>query len=181
MPKKSRSKSKKSPKPRRCIYISGKTDKQCSNKEVYRGVWVCNKHMDKMYNLQLKKSAINGAGLGLFAGKHGFKKGDIVGEYSRYDMKQKESKTVKKCNDSKNEHKCWEYVYCDDKKSCWDARYTTSVIVRHANDSRNKKNNASFKEFGRRVFMVADKNILVGTEVFCDYGDDYDWSFLNDL
>lgn len=159
---------------RRCNYIN-KYGKQCKNKEAVPGVYFCNLHLDKAYNLKVKKSAIKGAGYGLFAGKYGFKKGEIIGEYSRYDIRQKGDH----CVDSReDQHICSSYLYCDEKW-CWDARWTPSVVVRHANDSRSiRKNNAYFDEMGGRVFVMADKSIKPGKEIFLDYGDEYDWSFL---
>jgi len=75
-------------------------------------------------------------------------------------------------------HKCQAYIYCSDNE-CWDAKNTPSIIVRYANDARSvRANNASFIDEGRRVFMVADKKIKPDAEIFCDYGDNYDWSFL---
>lgn len=163
---------------RQCIYIN-KNEKQCKNNEYLHGTWLCNTHINKLYNLKLGKSAIKGAGTGLFAGKEGFKKGHIIGEYSRYDVKMKESIFNEKCKKDKS-HKCSEYVYCDNTKSCWDARYTPSIIVRYSNDTRSKKNNATFENIGGRSFMLATKKIAPEDEIFCDYGDDYDWSFLDE-
>ena len=121
-------------------------------------------------------SSIKGAGMGLFAGSYGFKKNSIIGEYSRYDIKKTMAKMYKHCKS----HQCQAYIYCSNN-DCWDAKNTPSIIVRHANDSRSeRRNNASFDEYGRRVFMVADKNIKPRSEIFCDYGEDYDWGFLDD-
>lgn len=161
----------------KCIFISVR-NKRCENFESVKGSSFCNQHSNKLFNLKLKPSSIKGAGTGLFAGKEGFKKGDIIGEYSRYDIKESEKDFNKRCENIKS-HKCSEYVYCDDHKNCWDARYRPDIIVRYANDSRkDSKNNAEFENFGRRSFMMASKNIKPNTEIFCDYGDSYDWSFL---
>lgn len=153
-----------------CIYIN-RNNKRCEKSEAVRGCWYCNSHLNKLVNLRLKKSAIKEAGTGLFAGSDGFKKNTIIGEYSRYDIKKDEKKV--NCHT----HKCSEYLYCDDK-ICWDAKSTPSVIVRYANDARDKRNNAYFENFGGRAFMMASKKIKPGEEIFCDYGDSYDWSFL---
>jgi len=169
---KKKSKSKKN----KCLFINSK-NKRCTNLEAVHGSWFCNTHLNKLYNLKLKPSAIKGAGNGLFAGSQGFKKGDIIGEYSRYDIKETESHFKKRCSKTKS-HKCSEYVYCDNDNSCWDARYKESIIVRYANDARGSKNNAEFDNFGKRAFMMANKNIKPNSEIFCDYGDEYDWSFL---
>lgn len=156
----------------RCVHKTG--DKQCKYSQATDGSWFCNKHLNLLFNLSIKPSAIKGAGMGLFAGSEGFKKGDVIGEYSRYDIKKSPSLTFKNCTT----HKCQAYIYCNDKE-CWDAKNTPSIIVRYANDSRStRRNNAEFDEYGRRVYMVAQKSIKPGAEIFCDYGDDYDWSFL---
>jgi hypothetical protein len=150
--------------------------KRCGYNQAAPNTWFCNRHLDKLYNLTIKPSAIKGAGMGLFAGSEGFRKGDIIGEYSRYDIKGSPSKIFKHCST----HNCTAYIYCSDKE-CWDAKNTPSVIVRFSNDARSeRKNNASFDEMGRRVFMMADKRIPPGAEIFCDYGEDYDWSFLDE-
>jgi hypothetical protein len=173
---------------RQCIYISTR-DKQCNNTEIVPGIWFCNRHLSMIYNLRVKKSQIKGAGMGLYGGKYGFKKGEIIGEYSRYDIKSSQ----KQCNDrcSNKGHDCYAYFYGTNtepfydteygaKRSvCYDARYSNSVVVRYANDSRDRRINASFDEFRGRVFMYAMRNISPGQEIFCDYGDDYDWSFLD--
>ena len=165
---------KKSPKKKtRCTHeVDGK---RCKLNQPVDGVWFCNKHLNKIFNLQIKPSGIKGAGMGLFCGSHPFKKDDIVGEYSRYDIKKSPKETYKNCNT----HECQAYIYCSDAEECWDAKNTPSIIVRFANDARSeRKNNACFEDYKRRVFMYTDKNIKAGNEIFCDYGEDYDWSFL---
>ncbi len=157
-----------------CMYISPK-DVQCKRNEAVKGVWFCNFHLNNLFNLQIKPSGIKGAGYGLFAGSDGFLKNDIVGEYSRYDIKKNSDKAFNKCYS----HKCTEYIYCDEGDSCWDAKNTPSLITRYANDSRDKRNNVSFENIGRRAFMIAYKKIKPYSEIFCDYSDSYDWDFLD--
>ena len=149
---------------------------ECNNKVSVNGKIVCNDYINKLFNLTLNPSSIKGAGIGLFAGKYGFKKGDVIGEYSRYDIMKK----GKEINCSKEEfHSCYEYLYGSNFGKYFDARFAPDVLVRYANDARNqRKNNAYFDEYGRRVFMVASKKIKPYAEIFCDYGPEYDWSFL---
>lgn len=173
--RKSKSRSPRSSRKHQCMYIN-KNDVQCKRIEAVKGVWFCNIHLNNIFNLKIKKSGIKGAGYGLFSGSEGFKKDDIVGEYSRYDIKKSSKKAFNKCYS----HKCTEYIYCDEGDSCWDAKNTPSLLTRYANDARNdKKNNTSFENIGRRAFMVAYKNIKPNSEIFCDYSDSYDWSFLD--
>ncbi len=170
--------SKKSKTCDKCIYYNDSTCRKCPYKQTVKGSWFCNIHLNKLYNLRIKQSSIKGAGKGLFSGSEGFKKDDIISEYSRYDIKKKEKDMYKHCDS----HKCTEYIYCDNlgkKKTCWNAKKSLSVIARYANDSRStKKNNAEFTEERGRVFMIANKNIKADSEIFCDYGGNYDWSFL---
>lgn len=162
-------------KQKKCIYVS-KSRTVCKNKEVINGISFCNKHLNKLYNLKIKKSGIKGAGYGLFAGTHGFKKGEIISEYSRYDIKSNKDP----CDNTREKmHICSEYLFCE-KNTCWDARYNPDIVARYANDARSsRKNNAYFDILGGRVFIMADRKIKPGAEIFVDYGEDYDWSFLD--
>lgn len=157
-----------------CSYVNKKGHK-CKRLEAVPGIYFCNWHNDAVHNLKIGKSAIKGAGTGLFAGKKGFKKGDIIGEYSRYDIKTRGDPCLKSKDYS---HNCSSYLYCDETW-CFDARFTPAIIIRHANDARSRKNNSSFEDYRGRVFLVADKKIKKGQEIFANYGEDYDWSFLD--
>jgi len=143
-----------------------------------RGHTIDNTETDRMYNLLVMPSGIPNAGNGLYAGHAGFKKGEIVGEYSRYDGRltvreaEKEAELAQKRG--VNNHAYWEYAYAN-KKYVWNMRIAYDVLVRYANDARSSRNNAHFDEFGGRVFMIATRNIPPYAEVFCDYGPDY-WS-----
>jgi hypothetical protein len=161
-----------------CIYMTKKRH-QCKRKEAAPGIGFCNGHIDKLFNLKVKPSAIKEAGNGLFIGSKDVKKGEIVAEYSRPDARY----SIKKYYKSEcNTHKCSEYLYCSGEKEfpyCWDARYKPDLVARYANDSRDNRNNVYFVDLHGRSFMLADRKISAGKEVFCDYGDDYDWSFLD--
>lgn len=178
MPSRSRSRSPKRKVRGKCKYSL--QDKKCDEKEAVYGCWFCNKHLNMIFNLKIQPSAIKGAGNGLFAGSYGFKSGDIIGEYSRYDILHDcddFDKKIKKKD--KDNHQTYEYLYGGVRNRCWDARYQLSVITRYANDSRKKtKNNAYFDDIRGRSFMIAGKGIKPGEEIFCNYGKDYDWSFL---
>lgn len=159
---------------RECSYVNSKGEK-CGKNEALPSSFFCNYHLNRVYNLTVKKSSIPNAGNGLFAGKRRFKKGEIIGEYSRYDIQ-----TKYKCDKYKSDklaHECSSYIYCN-KNVCWDAKYYPSIITRYSNDSRSKKNNAFFEDYRGRAFMIASKTIPAGKEIFTDYGDDYVWSFL---
>ncbi len=155
-----------------CIYIS-KDGIRCNHDEVLPKVRYCNQHLNKLFNVTLNKSNIKNAGNGLFAGKEGFKKETIIGEYSRYDIKLTK-KQIDKCYT----HKCTEYLYCDNN-NCWDAKTQFDIFTRYSNDSRDKRNNAYFDDIGGRSFMISSKNIKPGTEIFTTYGESYDWSWLD--
>lgn len=154
------------------------THKHCQDIVQVNGISICNDHADKLQNLCIYPSGIHGAGYGLFAGGHGFHKGDIVGEYSRYDIGVDSKKF--KCPKNQSPHECYEYVFSSDYGKDYDGRHAPDLLTRYSNDARGPRNNAYFKEFGRRVFIMAARNIAPYCEIFTDYGSDYDWSFIED-
>lgn len=137
--------------------------KRCKNKEILPDVWFCNKHLDLMYNLKIKKSTIKNAGYGLFCGSEPIGDTTIVAEYSRKDI-------VIDCSNMKDAT----YVYETIDFVCYDARNTCNLIGRYANDGKSDEiNNAEFIEDYGRVFIVSLRNINPGEEIFCSYGKRY--------
>lgn len=165
-----------STKKHQCAYRNNRGH-ECTHDEVLPGILYCNLHLNRVYNVQIKKSGIPNAGFGLFAGSNGYKKGDIILEYSRNDIRIPQ--IPYKCENASS-HKCSEYIYCDDNELyCWDGRYRKDIIARYSNDSRSaSKNNAYFENYRNRSFIIADRNIRPFHEIFTNYGPDYDWSFL---
>ena len=87
----------------------------------------CWRHFDMKFNIQIKKSGIPRAGLGLFAGHLGFSKGDVIGRYSfphNYVDRREQEKLCKASNDYDG---CWEkqealsqgYLLCDRSQCTW--------------------------------------------------------------
>ena len=104
-------------------------------KRTCRGT-LCWQHLKKQEGLRVKKSTIPGAGLGLFAAKP-FAKGKQVAPYVGEKM-------TKAQVDKRYKGKTAEYVLCQNKKKCVDARKTNAGAARFANDGKGKKNNAKF-------------------------------------
>lgn len=135
----------------------------------------CHYHTFFFCNLYIQKSQIFNTGYGLFVGPHGFKKNDIIGEYSNDNI-------FIKYTDLKNDQNT-DYLYCTSHKlekniKCWNAINPKSTILRYANDAHKSKfkNNAYFKEKYDKngkihVYMIASRNIKPFKEIFCAYSD----------
>ena len=166
----------------RCTYIHPSTDKRC---KLMLGKYpkFCYLHTMLIENLYIDNSNIKNGGNGLFAGPMGFKKGDIIGEYSMPWMKVKSGQV-----DRRNKgHPDTSYLFCDYPKrgqkeedaQCWDGLDIRSTIVRYANDAHGSKfkNNSEFStvksKTGNHVYMVAKQKIAPFDEIFCTYGEDY--------
>ena len=119
--------------------------------------------------LVVKKSKLPGAGKGLFTKKI-IPKGTRIVEYKGRITSWKE------VNHQKGENG---YIFYVKRDHVIDAAPYKKAMARFANDARgiNKKkglaNNAEYKEYGLRVFIVATKDIPAGSEIFVDYGKDY--------
>lgn len=166
----------------KCTFINPDTNIRCTrNLGIYPEF--CEKHTMAIQNLFVDKSNIFNGGMGLFAGEHGFKKGDIIGRYSM-DFIQLTWQELENRTDNPNTS----YVFCnnhrsDNKMKCWDALDYRSTVIRYANDSHGSKfsNNAYFdflrrKEDGKiqnHAYMIASKNIPAFQEIYCSYGDLY--------
>jgi hypothetical protein len=172
----------------KCDYINPESNQKCKN---HIGLYpqFCFIHTLLINNVFISESNIKKAGNGLFAGKFGFKKGDIIGLYSSENNKLTQNDVIKKCDRIKDDS-CWEYVLCNLKKKgqtendiiCWDGQDTHSTIMRFINDARKSpyKNNSYFyiKNNKKRepiAYVIASKNINPYEEIFVSYGKNY-WS-----
>jgi SET domain-containing protein len=117
--------------------------------------------------LEVKKSLIPVAGLGLFAVRP-FAKGETICEYmgdkitvAAYDKKY--------ANDNMGS-----YGMQLDATYVLDAAKTSSGVARYACDyhGSGKKPNAEYVIQGSRIFILALKNIKAGDEILADYGEE---------
>ncbi len=172
---------RKSDKHSKCTFIHPETNKRCKR---YLGMYpkYCSVHTLLIDNLYISKSNIKNAGNGLFSGYFGFKKGDIVSEYSMPWMEVKAKRL-----ETRNEDHDASYVFCDEQKRgqkygdvmCWDGIDIRSTIARNANDAHGSKykNNTYFdtktSNGKKHVYIIASRNIAPKTEIFTDYGENY--------
>lgn len=162
----------------RCAYIHPDTNRRCRMK---LGMYpeFCYIHTMLIHNLYISRSSIPNSGNGLYAGPVGFKRGDIIGEYSTPFNAATQGQIEKRCGDTD----CWSYVFCDDPKrgqaeedaQCWDGLDARSTLIRNINDARGsgRRNNAYFDVIRGRVFAIASRNIRPNTEIFINYGSHY--------
>jgi hypothetical protein len=174
----------------RCIYIDPETNKRC---RLHIGIYpkYCHIHTTLIENLYVAPSGIKRAGNGLFAGPLGFRKNEIIGEYSKDWMKVKQG-TLDCRNGKYSNGECkpvnYSYIFCDEQKKgqkdsdvqCWDGLDKNSTIVRNANDAHGSKyhNNAHFEtrkdSTGKtRIYMIASTRIAGLKEVLVSYGPSY--------
>lgn len=121
--------------------------------------------------LKVKKSQLPEAGKGLFTDKP-IKKNSKIIEYKGEIIDWKEyGKRVKEDKDG--------YLFYINKKRCIDAFATPQHKARFANDAagirrmKGLKNNASYEIFGEQCYIVADRNIDAGEEIFVSYTKEY--------
>lgn len=121
--------------------------------------------------LIIKSSTLPNAGKGLFTTK-AIKKSEKIIEYRGEIIDWKEyEKRVKEDKDG--------YLFYINKKRCIDAYTTPQYKARYANDAtglsrvKGLKNNASYEIEGDRCFIIADRNIAAGEEIFVSYGKEY--------
>ena len=130
--------------------------------------------------LYLKKSILPNAGKGLFTDQH-IKKGFEIVEY--------EGEVVPWSEVEKRAEKGHEgYAFYISERYSVDAYYTKWAMGRYANDATGfsridgLRNNSQYvvkrKNGVRKVFIVASRNILPGTEILVSYGGDY-WKHLS--
>ena len=174
----------------RCTYINPETNRWC---KLHIGIYpkYCHIHTTLIENLFIATSNIPNSGNGLFAGPLGFKKNDIISEYSKDWISVKSGRLdTRNGKNKKGEYKDsnYAYVFCDEQKKgqkekdvqCWDGLDKNSTIARNANDAHGSKyrNNAYFdtrkdKDGKTHVYMIAARNIRGLSEIYCDYGPLY--------
>ena len=162
----------------RCTFINAETNRRC---KLHLGLYpkFCHLHTLLITNLYIADSNIKNAGKGLFSGPYGFKKHDIIGEYSEDWIKLKYSELEKRNGPNKLFNTS--YVYCDAPKddkneNCYDALDIRTTLMRFINDSHGNskyKNNVYFSSHKGHVYIKTSKNIQPFEELFLDYGAEY--------
>lgn len=121
--------------------------------------------------LTVKKSTLPKAGKGLFTDKP-IKKDSKIIEYKGEIIDWKEyEKRVLESKDG--------YLFFINKKRCIDAWDTPQHKARYANDAeglsrvKGLKNNCTYRIFDNKCYIVAERDIKAGEEVFVDYTKDY--------
>lgn len=119
----------------------------------------------------VKTSQLPKAGKGLFTDKP-VKKGEKIIEYKGEIIDWKEyEKRVKEDKDG--------YLFFINKKRCIDAYPTPNYKARYANDAeglsrvKGLRNNSSYEVFGDKCFIVAERDIAAGEEIFVSYSKEY--------
>lgn len=121
--------------------------------------------------LIVKTSALPNAGKGLFTDKP-IKKGKKIIEYKGEIIDWKEyEKRVKDDKDG--------YLFFINKKRCIDAFATPEFKARYANDAeglsrvKGLRNNSSYEIFGDQCYIVSERDIEAGEEIFVSYSKEY--------
>lgn len=121
--------------------------------------------------LLVKTSLLPKAGKGLFTDKP-IKKGKKIIEYKGEIIDWKEyEKRVKDDKDG--------YLFFINKKRCIDAFSTPEFKARYANDAeglsrvKGLKNNSSYEIFGDQCYIVSERDIEAGEEIFVSYSKEY--------
>jgi SET domain-containing protein len=121
--------------------------------------------------LKVKRSQLPNAGKGLFT-TTAIKKKDKIVEYKGEIINWKEyEKRVKEDKDG--------YLFFVNRNHCIDAYSTPEHVARYANDAaglgrvKGLKNNASYEIFGKQCFIVAERDIAAGEEIFVNYTKEY--------
>jgi SET domain-containing protein len=122
-------------------------------------------------NLIVKKSTLPGSGKGLFT-KRDIKKGERFIEYLGEVVTEAEL-------DRRADKNIFGYAFYISKRKCIDAFYTPNELARYANDAKGLSrvegvtNNASYVIYNNRGWIIAEKNIKAGEEIFVSYGAEY--------
>lgn len=122
-------------------------------------------------DLEVKESQIPGAGKGLFT-KRDIKKGERIVEYLG------EIITEAEC-DRRAEKDEYGYIFFISKKKCVDAFHTPNELARYANDAKGLtkvkglKNNCCYTVYKNSGWILAEKDIKAGSEIFVSYGAEY--------
>lgn len=160
-----------------CTAIRASDGKRCTRSTCKYGP-MCWQHTRQHEKVEVKKSTIPGAGLGLFAsckrGKTCFKEKDFVSSYGGRVFPYREAaKAYYKDPDAGF------YLLRMGDGSIVDGAETNSGNARYINDSRDRKtrnvafmsNVAAERDPFKRV--RAKKNIVHAQEIFADYGPGY--------
>jgi len=122
-------------------------------------------------SLKIKRSQLPDAGKGLFTTK-AIKKDTKIIEYKGEIIEWKEyEKRVKENKDG--------YLFYISKKRCIDAFSTPQHMARYANDAAGLrrvpglKNNSSYEIVDDKCFIVAERDIKAGEEIFVSYTKEY--------
>jgi SET domain-containing protein len=119
-------------------------------------------------HLQIKKSLIPGAGMGLFTTVF-IAKGTRIVEYKGRSTTWKDVE-----HDYKNG-----YIYSIDPNHVIDAKTYKKALGRYANDARGLvsskglSNNSKYVVDELKVFIESIKDIPAGSEIFVSYGREY--------
>ncbi|MBA2613159.1 MAG: SET domain-containing protein [Bacteroidetes bacterium] len=121
--------------------------------------------------LKIKNSKLPNAGKGLFTDKP-IKKNSKIIEYKGeiINWKEYEKRVL--------EHKDGYLLYIN-KQRCIDAYDTPKYKARYANDAeglsriKGLKNNAYYEISGKQAYIVAERDINAGEEVFVGYSKEY--------
>jgi uncharacterized protein len=121
--------------------------------------------------LIVKESQLPMAGKGLFTDKP-IKKNTKIIEYRGEIINWKQyEKRVAEDKDG--------YLFFISNSRCIDAYPTPQYKGRYANDAAGLKrvkglsNNSSYQVFGNKCYIVAERDIKAGEEIFVDYTQDY--------
>jgi SET domain-containing protein len=127
--------------------------------------------------LYVKRSTLPKSGKGLFTKRH-IPRGKVVCEY------QGESIPWSECLKREGAGKGGYFMYVT-AKHCIDARPATETLGRYANDAKGftkvegLRNNSFYEIRGKKVFIIARKNIPEDSEILVGYGKEY-WDTLRD-
>jgi SET domain-containing protein len=121
--------------------------------------------------LKVKRSQLPNAGKGLYT-TTAIKKNTRIIEYKGEIIDWKEyEKRVKEDKDG--------YLFYISKKRCIDAFDTPEHIARYANDAaglsrvKGLKNNASYEIHDNKCYIVSERDIKAGEEIFVNYTKEY--------
>lgn len=120
------------------------------------------------YELYISKSAIPGAGMGLFT-RGAIAKNALIIEYTgtvtdwesvRYDASNM-------------------YIYFVDENYVINAKNHPKALARYANDAhglvtvKGLENNSCFVNIDGRIYIKATRNVAAGSEILVEYGEGY--------
>ena len=136
---------------------------------------VCWQHLKSIYHLQVKKSRIPGAGLGLFTTEPIKVRRGGTQRIVQYAARNRFThKLTERAVDDLYGDGLAVYVWCKNRNECYDARSTQSTNARRANGcdrpGQRQQCNARITQGG---WLVAQKSIPKGGEIFIPYGPEY--------